>query len=1288
MPAIPDFSNVQTQDLAKCFHLKQTIHQRQKRQQPIDQLVDKLNHVIEKSNQKTERIKTSFPKINLQADLPITQQAEKITQLLHDNQIIIVAGETGCGKTTQLPKICLQAGFGARGIIAHTQPRRVAATSVAQRIADEVNCKLGELVGYSIRFNNKFNHNTRVKLITDGILLAELESDPMLSRYEVIIIDEAHERSLNIDFLLGFLKQILAKRKELKVIITSATIDPEKFSKSFNHAPIVTIEGRSYPVETRYRPLLVEESSYTDDPLLTGISDAVDECVSESTGDILIFADGEGQIKSITKHLNNQQTPQGKQNYLILPLYARLSINEQQKIFKSSSKRKIIIATNVAETSLTVPGILFVIDIGTARISRFSQRNKIQQLPIEKISQASANQRKGRCGRIAAGICIRLYDEEDFNNRPEYTAPEIKRTNLSSVVLKLKAMGVKNLPAFPFMDEPDERAWKVAFNTLFELGALDKQQVLTNIGVKMAKLPVDPQLACILVQPNLQAVDEMLIICSLMSVREVRERPHDKQQKADQLHKAYEQKDSDILTAISLWQQLNKTKQGLSSNGFKQWCVKNLINFLGWLEWRKVYFQLKESVEAIGIKVSQTSAHDDDVHRALIPGFITHIFCKTHEKHYQGVRGLKVWLHPSSLSFKKNKPWLLSAEMIETGKLYARMNAIIDPKWIESAAQHLLKNNYADVHWSKKKGQVMAYLNQTLLGLPIVNQRRVNYSTIDHDLSQQLFLKEGLAGDQIDETFSFLEKNRQRILILKEQEQRQRLNNICIDSSALSELYQAVLPAHVCSTQSLKKWLKKDPAHRNQLLTFSDQQLTQVQSTSSDDFPSHIQVKDFSLNLSYCFAPGTKEDGVSVEIPQNMLAQFNERDFDWLVPGYLEDKVLATIKTLPKPIRRDLIPLNKTAKSCVLELEKFNQATDLFVPSLAKTLQRLTGKLISENDFSIQNVEAYLTMKYKIINGKKITHTADLSQAKKSTNKEQHQATALSNGEQIKNWQFDSFEIERQKSNKQQVSRIFQGLSDQNSHVIIEEFPSYQSALMNHQQGVARLLILTNQSQINQFFNGWPDKKLLEKLSIRFDGFKKLYDTLMLSIAIELIENELSDNIYSNETFDRLNSIFVKKFRTNISDKLNNILPLIKQREQLFTQLSELKQQAFKESIEDMRLQLNTLWSQEYLLDSKQRLFEDYTRYHKGISARIKRILTSYPKEQQALETWLEWQEWWNELQDSLMPVEAVIEFKALFWAIQEFKISLFSHGVKVKGGISPTKLQKLFEKVEGLLLE
>lgn len=1272
-----DISNVLTKDIGKAIGLRNKIRLRDGKKQASDQLVKKLEQLTQQCIDEKKAFTDSLPKLNVAEELPIAQKASEIIRLLSSNQVIIVAGETGCGKTTQLPKICLQAGLGARGGIAHTQPRRVAATSVARRIAEEVESELGQYVGYSIRFNQKISKQTRVKLMTDGVLLSEIEFDPFLSKYEVLIIDEAHERSLNIDFLLGFIKQLLPKRPDLKLIITSATIDPQKFSKSFDDAPIVTVEGRSYPVEVRYRPL--EEVEDKDNDVLMGaIVSAVDECYAESNGNILIFADGEAQIKNIVKVLHKAQLS----NTEILALYARLGMSEQQKIFSNSNKRKIIVSTNVAETSLTVPGIIFVIDIGNARISRFSQRNKIQQLPVEKISRASADQRKGRCGRIAPGICIRLYSEEDYLTREEFTPAEIKRTNLSSVALRLKAMKVENVESFPFIESPSERAWKVAFSSLYELAAIDDAQFITSTGEAMAKLPVDPQLARILVDTQLTAVNEMLVFCALMSVREIRERPHDMQQKADQLHRQYYQKDSDVLTAIELWKKLEEKKQELSASNFRKWCSKNLINFLGWLEWRRVYFQLKESVELLDIKVNPFGQHSDEIHRALIPGFVTHIFQRSQETWYQGVRGLKVWLHPSSLSFKKKTPWLISAEMIETEKLYARMNAAIKPDWIEHSVPHLLKSNYQDIQWHKKKGHVVAMLNQSLFGLPIVTRRPINYSNIDAELCRKIFLKSALAEDQLNQDFPFIKNNRKKLIELERQEQKQRLNNIRIDKQMLADLYDEVLPDHILSEVSLKRWLKKDFKARNSRLCFKREQLTLNQVANQEDYPSQIEVKGVKLNLSYSFAPGTEADGVSVEIPQSMINQFSDRDFDWLVPGYLQEKILAAVKALPKSIRRDLIPLNETAGKCYQALRDIDKSDKLFINELAKILQKITGKRIREQDFELDILEPFLNMKYKIAGKSQSYALKSLGEFKltaESTKNTQTHANI-----KIIQWPQQKFEIEKTQTQGKQLTRIFQGFQDHGSYVCIEQFANKEIAEKYHLLGVSRLLMLQHKTELQRFYNTWPDKQSLEKLNLRSGGFKLIFDTLALFVARKSVLTQ--HPVATKLDFKGITEHFNKNFRVELSKQLELMLELLKLRESIYLKLSDMNASAYSDSVKDIRKQLGLLWSQDAILMAEQGLFEKYKRYLAGVQVRIKRILNNFPKEQQSLDTWLEWLEWWRDIDTETNKNQFPGEYQRLFWQMQEFRLSLFSPGIKVGSAISAKKLQKSFEAFENLI--
>jgi len=1283
-----DINDYQVRDLGKIFSLSKTIAQRKKKQQAIEQLELKLQKLKQKSKNKTEQIASQLPSISVEENLPIFEKTSQLIELIKDNQVVIVAGETGCGKTTQLPKICLQAGLGTRGLIAHTQPRRVAATSVAARIASEIKTPLGDFVGYSVRFSDKYNHNTRIKLMTDGILLSELQSDPMLSRYQVIIIDEAHERSLNIDFLLGFLKQLLKKRKELKVIVTSATIDPLSFSKYFNQAPIITVEGRTFPVEVKYQP--IEESVESDSTELEmmNIKSAVESCLNMPSGDILIFSHGEHEIKTISKFLKQQDYP----NVLILPLYARLSINEQQAIFRSSSKRKIVIATNVAETSLTIPNILFVIDLGTARISRYSQRNKIQQLPVEKISQASAEQRKGRCGRIAPGICIRLYSEDDYDSRQEFTQAEIKRTNLSSVVLRLKSMGVDEIESFSFIESPDERQWKVAFNLLFELAAMNEQREITAIGKQMSLLPLDPQLARILLDPTLQAVDEMLIIASFLSVRDVRLRPHDRQQKADQLHAKYNEKSSDIISIINLWRHLQEERKNSSSNQFRRWCQKNMINFVGWLEWRNVYQQIKENVGKLGVSINQQKAEAEEVHRSLICGFVSHILMKTQERSYQGARGLKVWIHPSSVFFKQNSQWLLSTEMIETDKVYARSNVPIKVEWLEEIAPHLTKSHYQDIHWRKKNGHAACFLNLTLLGLPIVNRRLTDYSQIDPVESRELFLLEGLAKDSLNYNFPFLNRNRGVINSIRLEEEKLRKSDLLINEHDLAEKYDNIIPSQIVNSLRLKKWLKRQWQERNKILSFDKESLSQNNSDSIDEYPSDIYVRGVSLPLSYCFSPGEPEDGITVDIPKEMLHQFKQSDFDWLVPGYLNDKILAVLKILPKKYRKPLIPLAQTANECTAKILKEKKYFEQpFKVLMAKTINHLKATRLTENDFDLDALPVHLRMKFKNPSSGKdnqsISYKLIELKADTRTSEEKNANHVIGKQEFLKLYSWPKFDVELEVSKTihgNQV-RLFHGLIDKNTHVEFADFSDLKSAHFNHRKGVARLILLSQLRLIKDIKNGWPERREIEKYQIRFGGFDSLLDWISLSVAISILDKE-NQVISTEKQFLMLCKIFASQARQLIAEGLTKQLKLLKHMAKIYDQLSKLNSDVYCESVEDIKQQIISLWTGDKFIQLGYQLSSTYSRYFLAIESRITRIQENFPKEQQALDNWLEWQQWFFEFEQVECDTETQQLIDELFWMLEEYRISLFATQIKAQGSISAKKLQTKFELIESNL--
>ncbi|PYA65802.1 ATP-dependent RNA helicase HrpA, partial [Serratia marcescens] len=755
---------------------------------------------IAAARQKVQVRAASCPRITYPESLPVSQKKQDILNAIRDHQVVIVAGETGSGKTTQLPKICLELGRGVKGLIGHTQPRRLAARTVANRIADELETPLGGSVGYKVRFNDQVGDNTLVKLMTDGILLAEIQQDRLLMQYDTLIIDEAHERSLNIDFILGYLRELLPKRPDLKVIITSATIDPQRFSRHFNNAPIIEVSGRTYPVEVRYRPV-VDDGDDTDRDQLQAIFDAVDELGREGPGDILIFMSGEREIRDTADALNRLNLPHTE----VLPLYARLSNSEQNRVFQSHHGRRIVLATNVAETSLTVPGIKYVIDPGTARISRYSFRTKVQRLPIEPVSQASANQRKGRCGRVSEGVCIRLYSEQDFLSRPAFTDPEILRTNLASVILQMTSLGLGDIAAFPFVEAPDKRNIQDGVRLLEELGAIATAEnghyQLTPQGRQLAQLPIDPRLARMVLEAQKSgSVREVMIITAALSIQDPRERPMDKQQASDEKHRRFADKDSDFLAFVNLWDYLQEQQKANSSSQFRRLCRNDFLNYLRVREWQDIYTQLRQVVKELGLPINSTPSDYRSVHTALLTGLLSHIGQKDADKQeFTGARNARFSIFPGSGLFKKPPKWTMVAELVETSRLWGRIAARIEPEWIEPLAQHLVKHSYSEPHWSKSQGAVMASEKVTLFGLPIVAARQVNYGSIDPLLCRELFIRHALVEGDWQTRHAFFRENQKLRAEVEELEHKSRRRDILVDDETLFGFYDRRIPNDVVS---------------------------------------------------------------------------------------------------------------------------------------------------------------------------------------------------------------------------------------------------------------------------------------------------------------------------------------------------------------------------------------------------------------------------------------------------------------------------------------------------------
>ena len=987
-------------------------------------------------------------------ELPVSERRDDIMNAIRDNQVVIIAGETGSGKTTQIPKMCLELGLGEKGLIGHTQPRRLAARSVAERIAEELGQKIGETVGYQVRFTSEVGEHSAIKLMTDGILLAEIQNDKLLRRYSTLIIDEAHERSLNIDFILGYLKRILPQRPDLKVIITSATIDPERFARHFSPSyvpgrgivdeslsdeereiaeailpddapPIIEVSGRTYPVEIRYRPLEGDELYLDDEEVAEdrdpteAILDAIKELSKEAPGDILIFFSGEREIRDAKDAIEAMVAKSPRLNYEVLPLYARLSLAEQHRVFSPGSRPRIVLATNVAETSLTVPGIKYVIDTGTARISRYSARTKVQRLPIERISQASANQRSGRCGRVSDGIAIRLYSEEDFNSRPEFTDPEILRTNLAAVILQMIAIGVVREPGdisrFPFVQPPASRAINDGVNLLRELGALTERTrrkgrggnnsaTLTAIGRAMAAFPVDPRLARMIIEGGRRGcAKEMMVLAAALTIQDPRERPADVRAEADAMHARFVDDTSDFSSFLLLWDYINEQQAALSSSQLRKMCHREFINYLRIREWQDLFAQLREmgrtaNIHASGGRDINASAHEVDIHKSLLTGLLSHVGVKEERekdskgrtrgpREYLGARGTKFAIFPGSGLFKKGPDWVLSAELVETSRLWARTNAAIEPQWIEEVGKHLISVQYSEPHWSLSSGAAVAYAKGTLFGLTIYADRPVQYARVDAAAAREIFIQSALVEGQWHTQHKFYLRNQRALAEVEELEARLRRRDLRVDDSVLFAFYDARIPAHVTDVRAFDKWWKQARLEDDNFLDFNPEKLINEEAADYDDsqFPRQwVQRTDsgeLTLDLRYEYAPtagvggarteAAKRDGVAVQVPILFLNQLSPEPFRWQIPGLRHELVTALIKSLPKAIRRNFVPAPDVARAACAALEEdCSPATDELLPSLALVLRRLRGVVVEPEAFNWDAVPEHLKMGFQVRNAR------------------------------------------------------------------------------------------------------------------------------------------------------------------------------------------------------------------------------------------------------------------------------------------------------------------------------
>ncbi|MFE0042605.1 ATP-dependent RNA helicase HrpA [Streptomyces albireticuli] len=1260
--------------------------------------------------------RAAVPPITYPEQLPVSQKKDEILEAIRDHQVVIVAGETGSGKTTQIPKICLELGRGVRGLIGHTQPRRIAARTVAERVAEEMRTPLGGAVGWKVRFTDQVGGDTLVKLMTDGILLAELQTDRELRQYDTIIIDEAHERSLNIDFILGYLAQLLPRRPDLKVVITSATIDPERFSRHFGDAPIIEVSGRTYPVEVRYRPLLEEDSEDSDRDQITAICDAVDELQREGDGDILVFLSGEREIRDTADALEKKFGRAGgavAQTTEILPLYARLSHAEQHRVFQRHTGRRVVLATNVAETSLTVPGIRYVIDPGFARISRYSHRTKVQRLPIEAVSQASANQRKGRCGRTSDGICIRLYSEDDFLARPEFTDAEILRTNLASVILQMTAAGLGDIEKFPFIDPPDRRNIKDGVDLLVELGALDPQQKdpkkrLTQLGRKLAQLPVDPRLARMVLEADRNGcVREVMVIASALSIQDPRERPSEKQAQADQHHARFKDETSDFLAFLNLWRYVREQQKALSSSAFRRMCKSEFLNYLRIREWQDIYSQLRTVAKQMGVHLAEENAPEDRVHQSLLSGLLSHIGLKDTEKNeYLGARSAKFAVFPGSALFRKQPRWVMSAELVETSRLWARVNAKVEPEWIEPLAQHLVKRNYSEPHWEQKQAAVMAYERVTLYGVPIVAQRKVNYGRIDPETSRELFIRNALVEGDWRTHHQFFHDNRKLLGEVEELEHRARRRDILVDDETLFDFYDQRLPDHVVSGAHFDSWWKHKRREEPELLNFEHSMLINenAEAVTKDDYPDSWRQGRLKFRVTYQFEPGADADGVTVHIPLQVLNQVSAEGFDWQIPGLREDLVTELIRSLPKPIRRNYVPAPNYAKAF---LDRAVPLQEPLVTTLTRELQRMVGVRMEPEDFDAGKVPDHLKITFRIVDERKrkIAEDKDLealrlrlkpkTQAAITKAFEQASEAAAESGggprgpEQrsgLTRWTIGTLPRTFETRRAGQPVKAYPALVDEGASVAVRLFDTEAEQRQAMWRGTRRLILLNLPSNPAKFAQDKLSNQQKLALSANPHGsIPALFDDCVSAAADKLIAAR-GGPVWDEESFRKL----FDAVRADIVDatldtirKVQEVLAAWQSCERRLKSPPLSTSLPLVPSVADVREQLTELVGPGFVTAHGVRRLPDVLRYLVAVDRRLTQLPTNVDRDRARMAKVKEMRDehaWLLEQFPKGRPVPQ--EALDIRWMIEELRVSYFAHALGTAHPVSDKRIVKAIDQL------
>jgi ATP-dependent helicase HrpA len=1251
---------------------------------------------VEQSEARIARRRATVPRVSYPPQLPVSARKDELMEAIRDNQVVVVAGETGSGKTTQLPKICLELGRGVRGAIAHTQPRRLAARTVAERIAEELDVPLGDAVGYAVRFNDRTSEDTLVRLVTDGLLLAQIQRDPLLRRYDTIIVDEAHERSLNIDFLLGCIKRILPKRPELKLIITSATIDPQRFSAHFGDAPIVEVSGRTYPVEVRYRPLAVEPPEGADDAepddrdQIDAIGDAVAELQREARGDVLVFLSGEREIRDTADALSSRFGHKMD----ILPLYARLATAEQQRVFRAHTRPRVVLATNVAETSLTVPGIRYVVDPGSARISRYSARLKVQRLPIEPVSQASADQRKGRCGRTSDGICIRLYSEQEFEARPRYTDPEILRTNLASVILQMAALGLGAIEQFPFLEPPDRRQVRDGVLLLQELGALDGGE-LTPLGRKLAQLPVDPRLGRMVLEADrLGCATEVVVLAAALSIQDPRERPSEHQAQADQSHARFKDDHSDFTAYLNLWRYVREQQRELSNSQFRKRLKREFLHYLRVREWQDLAGQLREAARGVGVKLNQQHAEPPEIHRAILSGLLSHVGVKEtsarRRGEYLGARGAKFMIFPGSGQARRQPPWVMAAELVETSRLWGRVVARIEPEWVEPLAGHLVRRTHSEPRWEKKRAEVVATERVTLYGLPIVAARTVSYAQIDPVLARELFIRRALIEEEWHTRHRFFHDNRELIERLEELEHRARRRDILVGDDVLAAFYDERIPPEVVSGAHFDSWWKRARQRDPRLLTFTRELLVDRDKAAGalDERarPDAWAQGSLTLPLTYHFEPGADHDGVTAHVPLAALAGLREQGFEWLVPAFRLELVTALIRSLPKELRRPLVPVPDVAAHVVAALTPEDVARGALLETVARLIGRVRGVRVGAGDFDRSRLPGWLRMRFRIEDedGRTVAEGDDLEALRARVRPRLQAQLTRSAGSSLertglRGWTIGTLPREVELPGSGGMAKAYPALADEGATVGVKvlDTPAQQWASMH--AGTRRLLLLSVPgATVKQVQKQLGMADALALAAAPHGGAAAVLDDAVLA-AVDALMAEAGGPAWDAAGFQRLRDHVAGNLFERTLAIVSQIARILTLRGEIMERIAQLSAPQFEPVRLDVARQLGRLVYPGFVAATGAARLPDVERYLSGAQHRLERVPDHRAADADRMKAVHELEAAVRERRESWPPGRPLPP--ALFevqWQLEELRVSHFAQGLGVRGQVSSKRIRRL----------